>query len=217
MYKRQQFTSNTWQETLGWENILVKHTSVYHPQSNPSERVMRELGRMFRTFCHKKHSLWATFVCKIEGYINSSLHESTSYSPYELMFQRRPSRILQGLIKFPNRMDTPHGRKLVIAKERLLSKPEQRKRRHDRNLKPIQYEVGHLVLIKNHDQSSALDKEIKKFFLLYDGPFEVSEVKMENAYVLVDLQTREIKGTYNAVSYTHLDVYKRQGCVFPHF
>ena len=35
-------------------------------------------------------------------------------------------------------------------------------------------------------------------------------MKVENAYVLVDLQTREIKGTYNAVSYTHLDVYKRQ-------
>ena len=31
-----QFTSNTWRETLGWENILVKHTSIYHPQSNPS-------------------------------------------------------------------------------------------------------------------------------------------------------------------------------------
>ena len=61
-----QFTSNTWRETLGWENILVKHTSVYHPQSNPSERVMWELGCMFRTFCHQKHSLWATFVNKIE-------------------------------------------------------------------------------------------------------------------------------------------------------
>ena len=85
----------------------------------------------------------------------------------------------------------------MIAKERLLSKAEQRKRRHDRNLTPIQYEVGQLVLIKNHDQSSALNKEIKKFFLLYDGPYEVSEEKMENAYVLVDLQTREIKGTYN--------------------
>ena len=120
---------------------------------------MRELGRMFRTFCHKKHSLWATFVCKIEWYINNSLHESTSYSPCELMFQRRPSRILEELVKFPTRTEIPHDRKLVIARERLLSKAEQRKRRHDRNLTPIQYEVGQLVLIKNHDQSSALDKD----------------------------------------------------------
>ena len=112
-------------------------------------------------------------------------------------FQRRPSGIIEELIKFPTRTEVPHGRKLVLAKERLLSKAEQRKRRHDRNLTPVKYEVGQLVLIKNHDQSSALDKEIKKFFLLYAGPYEVSEVKMENAYVLIDLQTREIKGTYN--------------------
>ena len=32
---------------------------------------------------------------------------------------------------------------------------------------------------------------------LYDGPYEVSEVKMENSYVLIDLQTQEIQGTYN--------------------
>ena len=83
----------------------------------------------------------------------------------------------------------------MLAKERLLNKAEQWKRRHGRNLTPIKYEVGQLVLIKNHDQSSALDKEIKKFFLLYAGPYEVSEVKMENVYVLIDLQTREIKGT----------------------
>ena len=36
-----------------------------------------------------------------------------------------------------------------------------------------------------------------RFFLLHDGTYEVSEVKMENAYVLIDLQTQEIKGTCN--------------------
>ena len=128
---------------------------------------MRELGLMFRTFCHQKHSLWTTFVNKIEGYINCSLHESTNYSPHELMFQRRPSRIIEELIKFPMRTEVPHVRKLVLAKERLLSKAEQRKQKHDRNLIPVKYEVGQLVLVKNHDQSLALDKEIKKFFLLY--------------------------------------------------
>ena len=68
------------------------------------------------------------------------------------------------------RSDVPHGRKLMIAKEQLFSKAEQRKRRHDRNLTPIQYEVGQLVLIK------------KPRSIISFGP----------------------------VSYTHLDVYKRQ-------
>ena len=72
----------------------------------------------------------------------------------------------------------------------------------------IQYEVGQLVLIKNHAQSSASDKEIKKFVLLYNGPYEVSEVKMENAYVLIDLQTREIKGTYNVTQFKRYYVHE---------
>lgn len=32
--------------------------SVRHPQSNPVERIMRELGRFFRIFC-AEHAKWA--------------------------------------------------------------------------------------------------------------------------------------------------------------
>ena len=48
------------------------------------------------------------------------------------------------------------------------------------------------------------DKEIKKFFLLYEGPYEVIEVKMKNSYVLQNRETREIVGTHNA---TNLKLY----------
>ena len=55
-----------------------------------------------------------------------------------------------------------------------------------------------MVLVRRHDLSSAQDKEIKKFFLLYEGPYEVIEVKMKNSYVLQNRETREIVGTHNA-------------------
>ena len=61
------------------------------------------------------------------------------------------------------------------------------------------YEVGQLVLVRRHDLSSAQDKEIKKFFL-YEGPYEVIEVKMKNSYVLQNRETREIVGTHNATN-----------------
>ena len=48
------------------------------------------------------------------------------------------------------------------------------------------------------------DKEIKKFFLLYEGPYEVIEVKMKNSYVLQNREMREIVGTHNA---TNLKLY----------
>ena len=88
--------------------------------------------------------------------------------------------------------------KIRLANESLLTKGERRKRKHDEKGKWVKYEIGQLVLVRRHDLSSAQDKEIKKFFLLYEGPYEIVEIKMNNAY---------------AVSYTHLDVYKRQGYI----
>ena len=51
---------------------------------------------------------------------------------------------------------------------------------------------------------SAQEKEIKKFFLLYEGPYEIVEIKMNNAYVLCNQMTQEIVGTQNA---TNLKLY----------
>ena len=70
--------------------------------------------------------------------------------------------------------------------------------------KCTKYEIGQRVLVRRHDLSSAQDKEIKKFFLLYEGPYEIIDIKMGNAYVLQNQVTREIVGTQNA---TNLKLY----------
>lgn len=48
-----QFTSALWKTRLNAENIKVLYSSIRHSlsQSNPTKRVMRELGRVFRTLC----------------------------------------------------------------------------------------------------------------------------------------------------------------------
>ena len=55
-------------------------------------------------------------------------------------------------------------------------------------------------MYKRQDLSSAQDREIKKFFLLYEGPYEIIEIKMQNAYVLRNPTTQEIVGTQNAMN-----------------
>ena len=161
-----QFISGRWCQTLGWEGIIPKHTAVYHPQSNQAERVMRELGRIFRTYCHAKHSEWPLCVQKIENWLNCTTNESTGFTPYELIRGKRPQRILEQLIEYPPETNTiGHDIKLRLANESLLTKGEKRKQRHDMKGRWTQYKVGQLVLVRRHDLSSAQDKEIKKFFL----------------------------------------------------
>ena len=160
---------------------------------------MREIGRIFRAYCHAKHSEWPLYVRKVETWLNSTTHESTGYTPHELIKGTRPPRILEQLFDYPSE-STPMdvSIKIRLANENLLSKGERRKNRHDTRGKWMKYEIGQLVLVKRHDLSNAQEKEIKKFFLLYEGPYEVIEIKMQNAYVLQDRETKEIVGTQNA-------------------
>lgn len=80
-----QFISKIWQTRLSDLGIDVSMTSVYHPQSNPAERVMRELGRFFRTYCSDRHTNWVEFVPYIE--LNHTVHESTAFTPQELFLK----------------------------------------------------------------------------------------------------------------------------------
>lgn len=48
--------------------------------------------------------------------------------------------------------------------------------------------------------SSAIKEEIKKFFLLFEGPFRTREAKLENVYELEDPVTGILVSTQNVVN-----------------
>jgi transposase InsO family protein len=48
-----QFISSLWKNTLTALNIKVRYTPIRNPESNPTERVMRELGKYFRIYCEE--------------------------------------------------------------------------------------------------------------------------------------------------------------------
>ena len=80
------FSSPTWRTALEKNGIAVCFSSIRHPQSNPAERVMRELGRLFRTLCSYRYTKWSRYVSEIKGLSNSTVHHSTGFAPCELQF-----------------------------------------------------------------------------------------------------------------------------------
>ena len=133
------------------------------------------------------------------------MYKRQGYIPHELIKGTPTRGFWNSCFNYPPESEkTDVSIKIRLANENLLSKGERRKRRHDAKGKWMKYEIGQLVLVRRHDLSSAQDKEIKKFFLLYEGPYEVIEVKKNNAYVLQNRETMEIIGTHNA---TNLKVY----------
>ena len=80
---------------------------------------MREIGRIFRAYCHAKHSEWPLYVQKIENWLNCITHESTGFTPYELVRGTRPTRILEQLFDYPPETNTiDQNVKLRLANER---------------------------------------------------------------------------------------------------
>lgn len=194
-----QFTSKIWNKFLEKQNIKNFHCSIRHPQSNPSERVMRELGRLLRLYCHQKHTAWAKFIYKIETLLNCATHDSTGVPPILLEKNTHPELEIKNIISFPEQEQTKHI-SLELIKERLYTKSQKRIQKHDSKLNKITtFAVGQYVWLKSNHLSCAEDHEAKKLFLLYEGPFRIKKVVGHNAYELVN-ESNCVRGIFNVVS-----------------
>ena len=58
--------------------------------------------------------------------------------------------------------------------------------------------VGDLVLVRAHHLSDHFQKLTRKLFLLYEGPFKISEISFGNCYTLVKPDNDERIGRFNA-------------------
>jgi transposase InsO family protein len=192
-----QFTSDMWYSKLEESNIKAVHTSVYHPQSNPTERVNKEVNKIIRIYCHKKHTNWPAVLEFVEQCLNNSVHGITEHVPSEVMLGKVNKHFLESVIEFPQNRQLDHPKCIQLVREKLRSKAEKRKVKFDNKIRPVSFEIGDKVLIKTHHLSNKLNKKIKKFFLLFAGPYEIIEIKMDNAYVVKNTATDEIVGTYN--------------------
>lgn len=191
-----QFTGKYWNRIMKEQNISVVNTSVYFPEGNLTERYNREIGRLLRAYCYDKHTRWGFMLDFVEKCLNSAVNEITGYAPSMLQTGEPIPHLIDKLINFPTDNHTsskPSQEQLIfLARENLKSKAEKRADRHNASVKAITFQVGDKVLIRDHSQSSAENRLIKKFFLLYHGPFYVLRQAGPNSYVVGDVSGKEV-------------------------
>lgn len=195
-----QFTSKKWGEFLKNNNIHNLHCSIRHPQSNPSERTMREIGRLLRVYCHQKHTAWAKHVKNIELLINCAVHETTEVAPILAETGKHPDEEIKKIISFPDNKDGEKLNLQLFIRKNILSKAQKRQFKHDKNKKFTKFTEGQLVWLKSNNISSSEEKEIKKMFLLYEGPYRIKRIVGHNAYLLEDRVNKNVRGIFNVVS-----------------
>jgi hypothetical protein len=89
--------------------------------------------------------------------------------------------------------------KLTMAAKIQRTKAEKLLLRHNRGGKAIRFLVREEVLVRTHRYSSAVDHQIKKFFMLYEGPYKIVGIKNSNAYVVSNPVTDQVRGTFNII------------------
>ena len=190
-----QFANERWIEEMNALGMNAIFSSIRAPQGNPSERVMREISRLFRAYCHQKHTLWVELVPHINRWLLYIPHESSGITPYEAHFKRKPEREFKQWMTEEEKNDIGTQRDLTGL---ILGNLERagRKRRKAMKGKPHQFKIGDRVLLRAPKPSDKKLKLFTKFFLLYEGPLRIQEITGTNAAKLID-DNGSLKGRYN--------------------
>jgi transposase InsO family protein len=118
-----QFTSTKSKETISALGIEIKFSPIRHPESNPTERVMRELGKYFRIYCNETHKKRPELIPYIEKWMNSSVNSATGYTPIELLGGDNKLKLFE-TFKLPEEEDLPT--KLLKVYTRMKSRSEKK-------------------------------------------------------------------------------------------
>ena len=80
------FTSNLTTEFLTKFGVQIRHSSVYHPQSNMVERFHRSLKRVLSVMCKEAAGDWAQTLPLALFAFRTAVHESVGFTPSEIVF-----------------------------------------------------------------------------------------------------------------------------------
>jgi hypothetical protein len=194
-----QFASPSWRKALGDLGIRTQYSPIRHPESNPTERVMRELGKYFRIYCHATHKKWPELIPYIQEWLNDSVSETTGYAPIELLSGKpRPDIFRKLLKKESDQLPTEDtlADKVLKAYARSKVKAEKRNRKRKTGRTRWRPKLDDLVLVKSQPASDAAQGIIGKFQRPFEGPFTIQKVVNPALFELRD-ETGKFRGLFN--------------------
>jgi transposase InsO family protein len=175
-------------------NIQHFKTTAYHPQSNGSiERSHHVLVEYLKTQIDKEDN-WDEYIKLAMFSYNTSVHEGTKFSPYELIFgklARLPSAyqpIEESLEPtYQEYINTLFNKLYDIreeARQNLIRAKERSKYYYDQRINPRQFKIGDYVFLLKEPKKG-------KFSAHYIGPYEITEIlPSNNAKIMIDNKPR---------------------------
>ncbi|GFX57628.1 transposon Ty3-G Gag-Pol polyprotein [Trichonephila clavipes] len=184
--------------------ILVRHSSVYHPQSNPVERFHRTLKRLLRVLCLDAGSEWDKHLPSILLALRTVSHESTGNKPSELVYGknlRTPETLVMEHWMEPEEegdLVTEYMFKLInrlkrcqeVAINKMEEMQVKRKTWYDKNAVKREFKDGDLVLVLATSRAN-------KLAVQWIGPGTVLSKISETNYLVEIPGRRETSQIYH--------------------
>ena len=117
--------------------------------------------------------------------INEPHHDTAGYTPLELHFNKKPTRIWEKYLKTENTDDTSYERRLFLARERMHGQVQTRADKKNRNRVHKEYEIGEKILLKSLNVSSSENEQVHKFFYVYEGPCTIKKRVGKDTYIII--------------------------------
>jgi len=153
------------------------YTAPYSPHDNPTERASRTVKSMIAQFIEGEQESWDNPLPEITLAVNSSISDTTNFSPIFLM-QGRDPRMPKALYEEKTRGNgnTPEDFTIKAAKiKEIFEFVKINAERANADLRRREWRpaLGSLVLVKQHQLSRGVDGFAAKLATKYDGPFRV--------------------------------------------
>lgn len=192
------FESMLISELLSVAGVEKSHTTPYHPMGNGVvERFNRTLGNMIRALPIAAKRRWPSLLKSLTFAYNCTIHETTGYAPFQLMFGRTPRLpvdVVFGSVLRDSAVtdydeyvkvllsDLKHA--VTIASETAGKQLKRHTDLYNRKLKGAPVDVGDRVLLANKGERGKRklsDRWESSLYIVIGKNSETNTFKIENS------------------------------------
>jgi hypothetical protein len=199
-----------------WGKLGTKllYSITCHPQTDgQTEVVNRTLIQLLRAIIQKNLKNWEDCLPFIEFAYNRSVHSTTDYSPFEIVYGFNPLTPLD-LIPFPvdEKVSLDGNQKAQVVKDlhakiqqQIEKKNEQYANKVNSGRKLVRFEPGDWVWMHMRKERF-LEQRRSKLMPRGDGPYQIIERINDNAYKVDLLGEYGVSATFNVSDLSSFDV-----------
>lgn len=195
-----QFTSLKFKQFIESIHVPVQHifSSIRHASANPVERYNKTIVQMLRIYVHQKHATWIDYIQFVEDTMNHTIHDITLYTPNFIQTGEQDIHFWDKYLEFKsNKNKKVDGEQFKVildkVRNRMTKRGKHNKEIVDRKCKKFtKFQVGSRVLLRANNISVKINRQISKFFKIFEGPYMVSKVFNDTSYEIVDNNNKNL-------------------------